>query len=124
MDLYGSSFGYDYFKPTNYYNLKPEDLNPALRLNHRQNPYDYYSEPSMHRVRSGSHIYKPKSACACGKKHSVPEAHTNLYMLIIILVIVTVIQWFVIFFSSGSGSVTINNITTHEKPPEDADDKK
>jgi hypothetical protein len=110
-------YGYDYFKPTNYYSLQPEDLNPALRYNYRQDVNNYYSEPPMQRMRTGSRARTlDKNKCACGRTHG-SENHNVLYILIIVLVIITVIQWFIIFFSNGSsGTVTINNIT-HEKPP-------
>lgn len=109
MDLNGNGFGYDYFKPSEYYSLRPEDLNPALKYNYRRDVNNYYSEPSMHRIRTGSRA--KMASCPCGKSHST-ESHTTLYILIICLIVITVIQWFIIFFSSGSGPVTINNIST------------
>jgi hypothetical protein len=119
MDLNGNSFGYDYFKPNEYYNLRPEDLNPALKFNYRQDVHNYYSEPTMNRIRTGSHNYRYDNHrnCACGKRHGSNDSHTNLYLLVILLIIITVIQWFIIFFSNSSGSVTINNITSHTEPP-------
>ena len=110
-------YGYDYFKTPNYYSLQPEDLNPALRYNYRQDVNNYYSEPPMQRIKTGLRARMfDKNKCACGRNHGDPN-HNMLYILIIVLVIITVIQWFIIFFSNvSSGTVTINNIT-HEKPP-------
>ncbi len=121
MDLNGNSFGYDYFKPTEYYSLKPEDLNPSLRLNYRQKINDYYSEPPMRRVRTGSRSF---SDCSCNKKHGIVN-NTTLYILIICLIVITVIQWFIIFFANSSpSSVTINNITSHDKFIDPTEEKK
>lgn len=108
-------FGYDYFK-TPEFNLRPEDLNPALRVNHRRNTNDYYSEPPVSRFNRSSKI-DLSGKCTCGKIHKPNESHVNLYMLVILLIIVTVVQWFIIFFTTGTGSgpVTINNITNNQK---------
>lgn len=104
MDINGNSFGYDYFKPSEYYSLSPEDLNPALKFNYRRDVNNYYSEPAIRRGRTQTRSY--------GKNHIDPN-NTTLYILIICLIIVTVIQWFIIFFSGNS--ITINNIAASDK---------
>lgn len=109
-------FGYDYFKAPEF-NLRPEDLNPALRPNYHRNVNqirDYYSEPPVSRFNRFPKNDPPRK-CTCGKLHKSNETHVNLYMLVILLIVITVVQWFIIFFSSSSGPVTINNITNNQK---------
>lgn len=113
MDLFGSSFGYDFYSPPGSYNLQPEDINPALRNGYIRDVADYYSEPPVSRYRPKKQ--KPIKSCGCGKSHQDMKLNTTLYILIIILIVITVIQWMVIFFS-GNNAVTINHHTTIPMP--------